>query len=113
MVRTSGVLNYRIEDTVLILELNGEIDHHSAVSLRRSADELIYRHSPKELRIDLYGIEFMDSSGLGFIMGRFALTKKLGGEAVLLDPNERITKIIELAGLERLIKIIRTERTSK
>ncbi len=94
----------------MTIRLSGEIDHHSALSMRAAADELIYRHRPLSLAIDLSGIEFMDSSGLGFIMGRYALLKKLGGEIVLLDPNERVDKIISLAGLERIISIERTEK---
>ena len=94
----------------MTIRLSGEIDHHSALSLRGAADELIYRHRPSSVVLDLSGIEFMDSSGLGFIMGRYALLKKLGGEIVLLDPNERVEKIISLAGLERIISIERTEK---
>ena len=109
MIKTGGMLTHTNEGERLILKLSGEIDHHSALSLRQTADELIYRHRPKCAVIDLSSIEFMDSSGLGFIMGRYALQKKLGGEIMLLNPNIRIQKIIALAGLERIIKIERSE----
>lgn len=109
MIKTSGKLSYIIESGVLTISLGGEIDHHSALALRQSADELIYRYRPLTLVLDLSGIEFMDSSGLGFIMGRYALQKKLGGTLVMRNPNARVSKIIALAGLERIIK---TERTN-
>ena len=52
----------------------------------------------------------MDSSGLGFIMGRYALVSKLGGTLALLNPNARVSRILSLSALERIIK---TERTDK
>ncbi len=110
MIKTDGGLTHSLKDRRLTLCLFGEIDHHSAQALRASADELIYRHRPVSLVLDLSGIEFMDSSGLGFIMGRYALMQKLGGAMLLLDPNERVQKIISLAGLERIIMIERTEK---
>ena len=55
--------------------------------------------------LDLAEIEFMDSSGLGLIMGRYALMKSLGGELSVQNPNPRLVKIFELAGLGRIIQI--------
>jgi stage II sporulation protein AA (anti-sigma F factor antagonist) len=59
--------------------------------------------------LDLSGIAFMDSSGLGFVMGRYSLMQKLGGELILERPNERVVRIFELAGLERIVKIEKEE----
>ena len=108
LIKTDGKLSCTVESGKLIIKLKGEIDHHSAQTLRQSADELIYRYRPISVVLDLSEIDFMDSSGLGFIMGRYALQKKLGGSVTVKDPNVRIRKIIALAGLERIIKIERT-----
>ena len=110
MIRSAGKLTYTSEDGILTLKLPGEIDHHSAVGLREEADRLIYLDHPKKLLLDLSGIDFMDSSGLGFIMGRYALVSKLGGSLALLNPNARVSRILSLSALERIIK---TERTDK
>ena len=110
MIRSAGKLTYTSEDGILTLKLTGEIDHHSAVVLREEADRLIYLEHPKKLLLDLSGIDFMDSSGLGFIMGRYALVSKLGGTLALLNPNARVSRILSLSALERIIK---TERTDK
>ncbi len=110
MIRSAGKLTYTSEDGILTLKLTGEIDHHSAVGLREEADRLIYLEHPKKLLLDLSGIDFMDSSGLGFIMGRYALVSKLGGTLALLNPNARVSRILSLSALERIIK---TERTDK
>ena len=110
MIRSAGKLTYTSEDGILTLKLTGEIDHHSAVGLREEADRLIYLEHPKKLLLDLSGIDFMDSSGLGFIMGRYALVSKLWGTLALLNPNARVSRILSLSALERIIK---TERTDK
>ena len=58
-------------------------------------------------------IDFMDSSGLGLIMGRYALMQRIGGDLIVRSPNERILKIFKLAGLERIIKIEDGEENEK
>ena len=92
-------------DNELKVTLRGEIDHHCAVSVRREIDAVICEARPQKTVIDVSAIDFMDSSGLGLIMGRYALIQRLGGELILRSPNERIMKIFKLAGLERIIKI--------
>ena len=93
------------KDTELCVILRGEIDHHSAVRIRSEIDSIIYEERPDRLSLDMSEIDFMDSSGLGLIMGRYAAMQKIGGELSLKYPNERIMKILKLAGLERIIKI--------
>ncbi len=108
MIKSEAQLMHTEKEGCLILHLCGEIDHHSASALRQNADDLIYRYRPSNVIFDLSEIEFMDSSGLGFIMGRYALLQKFGGRVSILNPNKRVEKIISLAGLERIIKIERT-----
>ena len=90
---------------VLAFTLRGEIDHHTAVRVRTEMDAMICELRPQKTVLDLSAIEFMDSSGLGLIMGRYALMKKLGGELTLRKPNPRIAKIFALAGMERMVHI--------
>ncbi len=97
----------------LVVILKGEIDHHGAVRVRQELDELIVKERPIAVVMDLSAIEFMDSSGLGLIMGRYALLQKMGGTLRLKNPNERISKIFELANLGRLITIERGEKEAK
>lgn len=89
----------------LVIGLEGEIDHHSARSFRQSIDELLYYYRPKNVALDLSQISFMDSSGLGLILGRFTLARELGGVLRVVDPTEEVMKILDLAGTSRLIKI--------
>jgi stage II sporulation protein AA (anti-sigma F factor antagonist) len=94
--------------STLKIKLRGEIDHHSAVAVRTSIDDIIKKKQPDELVIDMSAVNFMDSSGLGLIMGRYALMKQMGGNTVVADPNARIEKIMRLAGLERIVPIRHT-----
>lgn len=91
--------------TLLKIKLRGEIDHHSAVAVRTAIDDMIRAKRPSELIIDMSAVDFMDSSGLGLIMGRYNTMKEIGGQVVVLDPTPATEKIMNLAGMERIIKI--------
>ena len=101
------------EDGIFHVRLIGEIDHHSAVDVRTEIDKEIYRLLPRKTVIDLSGIEFMDSSGLGLLMGRYSLMQKIGGEFSVRNPNSRMMKIFELAGLQRIVQIERVEEVKQ
>ncbi len=94
--------------TLLKIKLRGEIDHHSAVAVRTAIDDMIRSKRPSELVIDMSAVDFMDSSGLGLIMGRYNTMKEIGGSVTVADPNPATEKIMSLAGLERIIKITRS-----
>lgn len=101
--------DYRLEikkrDWLLMVRLFGEIDHHSAVSMREELDRIILKERPRRLVLDLSCIEFMDSAGLGLLMGRYRLMREIGGVLAITRPNERVLKILHLAGMERFIEI--------
>ena len=97
------------ESEILIASLLGEIDHHSAVRVRQEIDEALYLYLPKTLVIDIGGVAFMDSSGLGLIMGRFAKAKEIGTALIVRDPSPRAKKMLMLAGLEKLIETEESE----
>ena len=105
MIKTNHAFKAEMHDGVLRVALEGEIDHHSAVSVRGEIDRLIYQTRPQRLELELSRIGFMDSSGLGLVMGRYALMRDLGGELAVIDPSPAILRIFKLAGMERLIRI--------
>ena len=105
MLHTDYGYETKMRDRLLVVTLYGEIDHHSAVGLREDLDDLIMRERPLRLVLDLSRIEFMDSAGLGLLMGRYRLMRDLGGEMAVERPNERILKILRLAGMERFLEI--------
>lgn len=89
----------------LEISISGEIDHHNARTLRGKIDEKIYLYRPKVVALDVSNVSFMDSSGLGLILGRFTLARELGGELKVVNPNKSVEKILDLAGTSRLITI--------
>ena len=95
------------EDTV-IAEIGGEIDHHRAVSVRSQIDEALFKRMPKKLIIDIGHVDFMDSSGLGLIMGRLAKAKEIGTGLMLRNPSARVMRMLKMAGLDRIIQTIKT-----
>ena len=97
----------RISSTgeVLTVYLQGEIDHHSARSMREEIDKAIDFNMPSLLILDFTEITFMDSSGIGLVMGRFKNLQKNGAKLHLVNLSDNIYKIMKLAGIERLAVI--------
>ena len=93
----------------LKIKLRGEIDHHCASAIRKAMDNEIFSKRPRGLIIDMSAVDFMDSSGLGLIMGRYMKMQAVGGVLTLREPNERVLKIFRLAGLEKIVNIERNE----
>ncbi len=98
---------------VLELTISGDIDHHTAGGLRQKVDREIYFYRPKTVRLRLCEIDFMDSSGLGFFMGRFQLCKTLSSTFVLVDPPPRVLRILELSGMDKQLHIEKIYHTPK
>ncbi len=97
----------------LVITVSGEIDHHGAVYMRQKADEAIRSASPQRLVLDMSAVSFMDSSGLGFIMGRFALMRELGGATLVRDPAPCVERVLKLTGFDKKVKIIKNHKTEK
>ncbi|MBQ1519355.1 MAG: STAS domain-containing protein [Ruminococcus sp.] len=93
------------ENGKAIASISGEIDHHNAKELRTKLDKYIISSRPAQLVIDLQGITFMDSSGIGLIMGRSKLIKACGGRLTVHSPQPYIKRVLKLSGIERLVSI--------
>ena len=105
MIHTEYSYETQSRDQLLRVSLCGEIDHHGAVAMRTGIDSEILEDRPMKLILDLSAVDFMDSSGLGLILGRYSVMKSIGGELVVLNPTAGVMKILSLAGAERIIKI--------
>ena len=91
-------------DTLTVL-LAGEIDHHSAAGMRAQIDEAIERYRPSVLVLDFGGVTFMDSSGIGLVMGRYKLMNTFGGSVDVVSIPKPLQKVMRLAGLDRLARM--------
>ncbi len=98
-------MNFDFKDDTLCISIVGEINYHSAAPTREVIDEKIQEFRPRDLVIDLADVTFMDSSGLGLIMGRYKLMEELGGTLEIANPSAGHQKIFKAAGLDKLIKI--------
>ena len=92
---------------VVTAYLEGEIDHHCAGELRKEIDEEVERSRPTMLILDFKDVTFMDSSGIGLVMGRYRLIKPMGAELHVTNTSPQIGKVMKLAGLDRLAKLDR------
>lgn len=88
-------------DTVTAL-LTGEIDHHGAGKLRDSIDDTLRRTCPRLLVMDFGGVEFMDSSGIGIVLGRYRLMQDMGGKLALRNLPPHIRRVMQVAGISSL-----------
>ncbi|BED93158.1 MAG: anti-sigma factor antagonist [Candidatus Paraimprobicoccus trichonymphae] len=93
-------LNFKKE--TLLVGINGDIDHHTAQGIREQIDESINSNLPKLVYIDLKNVSFMDSSGIGLIIGRFKLITNLSGKLKVINIPERLQRMIKLSGLLKL-----------
>ena len=105
LIQNKSRVAYETHKDALVIRFSGEIDHHSAVDVRTGIDEKLMVERPPKVFLELSGVDFMDSSGLGLIMGRFALVRRYGGKLAVLDPAPAVQKILSLAGMERMIPI--------
>lgn len=90
----------------LKIELDEDIDMNSCKSLRTIVDGYIMRYSPEVCEMDMTKVKFMDSSGLGFIMGRYNLSKLLNCNLVITNPDNNIKKLLQMYENGKKIKVI-------
>ena len=99
-----------VSGQTLTARLSGDIDHHTALAMRTNIDRAV-RDTPVTLLIlDFSAVTFMDSSGIGLVMGRYKLINGLGGECRIADPPAYIARVMKLAGLDRLCRIVSLAR---
>ena len=105
MIRKNACVTSNINGETLQTAIVGEIDHHGAFALRDELDDAMIAARAKFIELDLSEVDFMDSSGLGVIMGRKSTADRLGAEFKIVNPTARVARIIELAGLGKVVKI--------
>lgn len=89
----------------LTISLSGEIDHHNASVLRIEADEAIQKSLSPTVTLDFGEVSFMDSSGIGFVLGRYRIVESYGGSIEVINLSNRLYMMMKLAGIEKLMKL--------
>lgn len=96
---------YQKEDKQLIIRVTEEIDHHLAEKIRRRVDYEVQRYIPKKVVFDFTCVNFMDSAGIGLIIGRYKLATMLGGVLTIKGANNNVKKILEMSGILKLVQL--------
>lgn len=93
------------EDRLLTVRMDGELDHNSAEVVKTCIEKEIRRTGALNIAFDFSGVSFMDSSGIGLVMGRYKTAKSLGGKIILYGMNSYIERIMRMSGIERIAEI--------
>ncbi|MFA6941920.1 MAG: anti-sigma F factor antagonist [Clostridiaceae bacterium] len=96
-------ISFKVNQDKLIVFLEGELDHHSAEQVRSKIDNKIQDNNEKNIILDFSKVSFMDSSGIGVVIGRYKMITAKGGKLCVVNPASNVNKIFELSGLFKII----------
>jgi stage II sporulation protein AA (anti-sigma F factor antagonist) len=97
------------KEQVLIIRLVGELDHHTAEKLRHQVEEKIESNGIRHILLNLEDLSFMDSSGLGVILGRYKQITQLGGKMIVCAISPSIYRLFELSGMFKILQVVDSE----
>jgi stage II sporulation protein AA (anti-sigma F factor antagonist) len=101
-------LEYK-EQQVLVVRLSGELDHHTADEVRNQVSSAIESNQIRFLVLNLEKLMFMDSSGLGVILGRYKQLKQIGGEMIICSVSPSVERLFDMSGLFKIIRLESSE----
>ncbi len=105
MIKKDADVKFDKKGGCLTAHITGDIDHHNAKYVREAIDGTLTSEKPSALILELGGISFMDSSGLGLVLGRYAKAKEVGCTMRICGADKRTVKLLEMAGVGRIIEI--------
>lgn len=89
----------------LLVKVTGELDHHMAEKIRAEVDDKMRSTNAVNIIFDFSELIFMDSSGIGMIMGRYKKVRTLGGRIVIYGVNAVVLRIMSMSGMDKIIKL--------
>ena len=95
----------RHHGSIIVASLAGELDHHAAQAVRTALDQELTGRRRVRLILDLSEVTFMDSSGLGVILGRYKKVQDSGGEMVIAGVSKAIDRLLEMSGLHKIVRM--------
>lgn len=96
------------ERRALLVKVTGELDHHLAAKIKEEVDNKMRSSNAVNIIFDFSNMTFMDSSGIGVIMGRYKKTRTLGGRVIACGVSAQILRIMEMSGIDKIIKLTPT-----
>lgn len=101
-------MQLEIVGRTLVAHIDGDLDHHCATNIRRDLDKILKRSEIKNLILDFSLLDFMDSSGIGVIIGRYKLINAIGGKTAIVVTKPTVNRMITASGLKKIISVYKT-----
>ena len=101
------IVDHYLKGDTLVAVLHGELDHHQAAAAGPQLDRLMQSSGAQHLCVDLSHVAFMDSSGIGVLLGRYRRLHRQGGRVTLIHPTAAVDRMLSLSGIESIIPIQR------
>ncbi len=98
-------INLEVKQDVLLIRLAGELDHHTAEELRQKVNKVMDEYPVHHIVLNLEELQFMDSSGLGVILGRYKQVKQADGEMVVCAISPAVKRLFDMSGLFKIIRM--------
>lgn len=98
--------NFKVIDNYLMVRMPEEIDHHKSSYISENADRFIVRENVSNIVFDFEDTKFMDSSGIGIIMGRYKKIACFGGQVFAINADSRIRHLLVISGLHKIVEIM-------
>ena len=95
---------YSISGDTMVVELTKELDHHNSVSIREEIDRQIYNGKVKNIIFDFKNTTFMDSSGVGVILGRHRILKNVGGVIAVTNVNKAVDRLFMISVIYKIVE---------
>jgi len=96
------MVNFKVRNKALIVSVTGDIDQHNASLIREQTDLRISHENVKKVIFDFSALDFMDSSGIGLVIGRYKLVSAIGGNVYIVVKKPTLKRLFELSGVKKI-----------
>ena len=96
----------------LNINFSGEIDHHTCLEIAKKTDDVIRKYLPQKVIFDFENVSFMDSSGIGMLLGRYKQLIRFGGNAEMKNLNNDMKRIFTMSGIFKIIPLVEEEKVN-
>jgi len=103
-------IGVQTRNKVMFVELNGELDHHTSEQVRSKLNGVMETDNIEHVVFNLKRLDFMDSSGIGIILGRYNQLKERGGLVYVVGLNPAISNVFKLSGLTKILNVVEDEK---
>lgn len=95
-----------VDEKILLIEFTEDIDHHLTEEIRRRVDYEIQRLFPRKIVFDFDRVSFMDSAGIGLLLGRYKLALTYGAKIEIINVKNQIKRILDMSGIGKVMTLV-------